>query len=237
MAGKKKSSKAQAPLTRGAAKKSARRAAPAASARTAAAGKARSKRPAATASGQRTAGAATVRRAGGTTSRAKASARPPAARKRAPRAAARSSSPSATTGRGTARGKNRLGLRELHVTFNTRRLEAMIAWLQDRLGLPLDFLTGLPYASVDLCPGASLGFMEWSPGTAAGRGGANGTAQPANAGLYLICDDVDKVHGLLSERGVLFEGPPRDQAWGHRTIRTVDPEGRTVVFAQILARP
>jgi uncharacterized glyoxalase superfamily protein PhnB len=29
----------------------------------------------------------------------------------------------------------------------------------------------------------------------------------------------------------MFEGPPADMPWGHRVVRTTDPEGRSVMLA------
>ena len=125
-----------------------------------------------------------------------------------------------------------LGLRELHVSFNTRRSVELTTFYRDALELPAQAMTEMGYLNVDICHGGSLGFMDWSPSTMTGEEAAPFGA--AEAGLYVLCADVDFVYGKLTERGIAFEGPPADQPWGHRTVRTHDPEGRAVVFAQAM---
>jgi len=49
--------------------------------------------------------------------------------------------------------------------------------------------------------------------------------------LYFMVKDVDRAYSSLSAKGVMFEGPPADMPWGHRVVRTSDPEGRTVMLA------
>jgi uncharacterized glyoxalase superfamily protein PhnB len=49
--------------------------------------------------------------------------------------------------------------------------------------------------------------------------------------LYFIVKDVDGAYAKLSSKGVMFEGPPADMPWGHRVVRTTDPEGRSVMLA------
>jgi predicted enzyme related to lactoylglutathione lyase len=59
-----------------------------------------------------------------------------------------------------------------------------------------------------------------------------GEASPAKEPqLYFMVKDVDRAYASLSAKGVMFEGPPADMPWGHRVVRTSDPEGRTVLLA------
>ena len=59
-----------------------------------------------------------------------------------------------------------------------------------------------------------------------------GEASPAKEPqLYFMVKDVDRAYASLSAKGVMFEGPPADMPWGHRVVRTTDPEGRTVLLA------
>ena len=49
--------------------------------------------------------------------------------------------------------------------------------------------------------------------------------------LYFMVKDVDRAYSNLSAKGVMFEGPPADMPWGHRVVKTSDPEGRAVMLA------
>lgn len=128
--------------------------------------------------------------------------------------------------------KHPLGFLELHVSFNTRAFEGLASFFRDTVGLPAQVMTEMGYANVDVCKGGSLGFMAWHPETA--EGGGSGSFVAAEAGIYVMCKDVAFVYQTLTSRGVTFEGPPADQPWGHRTIRTTDPEGRSIAFAQAI---
>jgi predicted enzyme related to lactoylglutathione lyase len=44
----------------------------------------------------------------------------------------------------------------------------------------------------------------------------------------LVCDDVDATYRQLSERGVEFEGPPKEEPWGSYVIMK-DSEGNRFV--------
>lgn len=71
---------------------------------------------------------------------------------------------------------------------------------------------------------SSLGFMP----PRAGMGEPSPAKEPS---LYFIVKNVDRAYADLSSKGVMFEGPPADMPWGHRVVRTSDPEGRTVLLA------
>jgi hypothetical protein len=128
--------------------------------------------------------------------------------------------------------KHPLGFLQLHVSFNTRAFEGLASFFRDTVGLPAQVMTEMGYANIDVCEGASLGFMAWHPETA--DGGGSGSFVAAEAGIYVMCKDVAFVYQTLTSRGITFEGPPADQPWGHRTIRTTDPEGRSLAFAQAI---
>ena len=47
-------------------------------------------------------------------------------------------------------------------------------------------------------------------------------------------DDIDACHQELKARGVEVLDPPRDQAWGHRTLYFTDPEGNVLeIYAEL----
>jgi predicted enzyme related to lactoylglutathione lyase len=81
------------------------------------------------------------------------------------------------------------------------------------------------YLYVQTGPSSSLGFMPPMP--------EMGEASPAKEPtLYFMVKNVDRAYQSLAAKGVMFEGPPADMPWGHRVVRTADPEGRTVMLAQ-----
>lgn len=55
--------------------------------------------------------------------------------------------------------------------------------------------------------------------------------------LYFMVKDVDRAYSNLASKGVMFEGPPADMPWGHRVVRTTDPEGRSVMLATSKRKP
>ena len=50
--------------------------------------------------------------------------------------------------------------------------------------------------------------------------------------VYLIVDDVDRLHEELGGRGVAVEMPPTDQTWGNREMYVRDPDGNSVRFVR-----
>ena len=81
------------------------------------------------------------------------------------------------------------------------------------------------YLWVQTGPSSSLGFMPPMP--------EMGEPSPAKEPtLYFMVKNVDRAYESLSAKGVMFEGPPADMPWGHRVVRTADPEGRTVMLAE-----
>lgn len=81
------------------------------------------------------------------------------------------------------------------------------------------------YLWVQTGPSSSLGFMPPMPD----MGEASPAKEPT---LYFMVKNVDRAYESLAAKGVMFEGPPADMPWGHRVVRTADPEGRTVMLAE-----
>ena len=85
-----------------------------------------------------------------------------------------------------------------------------------------------------LIPGAEL--EHHRPGEFAllkigqGRLGLLGFGAPGFH-VEISADDVDRLHGELSEAGIRPEGPPEDRHWGERTFDVVDPDGNRIEFA------
>ena len=86
------------------------------------------------------------------------------------------------------------------------------------------------YLAIRTGESSSLGFMSPLPGP------PEQWRPPREPTLYIVVDDVDRVHANLKERGVTFEDAPADMPWGHRVARLRDPEGRSITLAQTLKR-
>jgi catechol 2,3-dioxygenase-like lactoylglutathione lyase family enzyme len=65
------------------------------------------------------------------------------------------------------------------------------------------------------------------PNTKLGLHGG-GSAGPTSVNLHLRVPDLDAAYTWLKERGVTFEGEPRTQPWGLRSVSFLDPDGYTI---------
>jgi len=117
-----------------------------------------------------------------------------------------------------------IGMVNHHLDYTTHNLDAVKRFYTDLLGFKkYDHDTSFNYLMVQTGQSSSLGFMPPMPEM---------PSTPAKeATLYFMVKDVDKAYAQLSSRGVMFEGPPADQPWGHRTVSTMDPDGRRVMLA------
>jgi len=143
----------------------------------------------------------------------RAPSRKPAARTSSPRPAAPPAVPSA------------IGMNMHHFDFTTNDLDAVKRFYVELLGFKQhDHDPQFNYLWVQTGGTSSLGFMPPMQGMGE-------PSPPKEPTLYFIVDDVDRAYATLSARGVMFEGPPADMPWGHRVVRTIDPEGRPVMLA------
>jgi catechol 2,3-dioxygenase-like lactoylglutathione lyase family enzyme len=71
-------------------------------------------------------------------------------------------------------------------------------------------------------PGAQTGLALFTP---PGEEHRIGTFH----GISFTCDDVEKTHAALVERGVEFVQPPKKESWGTSAIFK-DPDGNTFVL-------
>lgn len=118
-----------------------------------------------------------------------------------------------------------IGMTIHHLDFTTNDLEAVKRFYVEILGFKNhDHDPQYNYLWVQTGGTSSLGFMP----PMQGMGEASPPKEPT---LYFIVEDVDRAYAALSARGVMFEGPPADMPWGHRVVRTIDPEGRVVMLA------
>ena len=98
------------------------------------------------------------------------------------------------------------------VTAPSRDVERSIGFYEV-LGLKL-IVRALPHYARFECEGGSTFSVDLAP-QAAGGGPT----------IYLECDDLDRRHADLCERGVTFDQPPTDQSWLWREARLTDPDG------------
>ena len=51
--------------------------------------------------------------------------------------------------------------------------------------------------------------------------------------IYLQVDDVDEAYRELERKGVRFLTEPKDQSWGARTAKFVDPDENMFILVQL----
>ena len=164
----------------------------------------------------------------------------PAARKKAARTKASGSKKAAAPKKAAPRKKpltaasapgmganipSAIGAMVHHLDYTTHDPDGVRRFYTQVLGFSkFDHDDQFSYLWVQTGPSSSIGFMPPMPG----MGEASPAKEPT---LYFMVKDVDRAYQALSAKGVMFEGPPADMPWGHRVVRTADPEGRTVMLA------
>jgi len=147
----------------------------------------------------------------------------PAAKKAAPKSAKRPARPSKPSAK--VAPPSGIGLLIQHMDYTTHNLADVKRFYTDLLGFRrFEQDPQMNYLYVQTGHSSSVGFMP----PMQGMGEPSPAKEPV---LYFMVKDVDRAYTDLSAKGVQFEGPPADMPWGHRVVRTVDPEGRTVMLA------
>ena len=158
----------------------------------------------------------------------KKSARKAAPRKAAPKrkiAAKKATRKKAAAPGAAAAPPSAIGAMNHHIDYTTHDLEGVKRFYTSLLGFSkFDQDQNFNYLWIQTGHSSSLGFMPPMPD----MGEPSPAREPT---LYFIVKDVDRAYASLSSKGVMFEGPPADMPWGHRVIRTTDPEGRSVMLA------
>ncbi len=167
----------------------------------------------------------------------KKSARKPAPKKAAPRRkiAAKKAVPKKATPKKTTAAPmlapSAIGAFNHHLDYTTHDLEGVRRFYTHLLGFSkFDQDPNFNYLFIQTGHSSSLGFMPPMPD----MGEPSPAKEPT---LYFMVKDVDRAYSALSAKGVMFEGPPADMPWGHRVIRTADPEGRAVMLATPKRKP
>lgn len=147
-----------------------------------------------------------------------------AARKAAPKVAtAAKKAPAAPKGIPSG-----IGATSHHMDYTTHDPEGIRRFYTQLLGFSqFNHDSNFNYLWIQTGPSSSLGFMPPMPN----MGESSPAREPT---LYFLVKDVDRAYAALSSKGVMFEGPPADMPWGHRVVRTADPEGRTIMLASVL---
>jgi len=118
-----------------------------------------------------------------------------------------------------------IGMQNHHFDYTTNNLEEVKRFYVELLGFKNhEHDPKFNYLWVQTSGSSSLGFMPPVPQMGE-------MSPPKEPTLYFMVDDVDRAYATLSARGVMFDGPPADMEWGHRVVRTTDPEGRSVMLA------
>ncbi|MGJ8638750.1 MAG: VOC family protein [Opitutaceae bacterium] len=102
------------------------------------------------------------------------------------------------------------------IAFPASDFEASVIFYRDHLGLPLLKMGAdnfSRFARFD-CPGLQIHVYEWTK-----------DFNRAHTGLQLYVNDVDALYTELTQKGVQFNGPVRDEPWGGRVATIRDPDG------------
>jgi predicted enzyme related to lactoylglutathione lyase len=149
--------------------------------------------------------------------------------KKAPSRKSAANKSSAPASRSTSRAAapsipSAIGMQNHHFDYTTNNLEQVKRFYVELLGFKNhEHDPKFNYLWVQTSGSSSLGFMPPMPQME--------MSPPKEPTLYFMVDDVDRAYATLSARGVMFDGPPADMEWGHRVVRTTDPEGRSVMLA------
>ena len=107
------------------------------------------------------------------------------------------------------------------MTFHVSNFLEAVSFYENILGLPKKSQWH-NYAVFDLC-GIMLG-IEPERERAVKKGAPE---------IYLQVDNVDEAYKELKSKGVKFLTEPKDQSWGSRTAKFVDPNGNMFILVQI----
>jgi predicted enzyme related to lactoylglutathione lyase len=156
---------------------------------------------------------------------------PPVSKKTASRPAAKKPADKAAAPRVDAPPPvpNAMGLLAYHSDYTTHNFEEVRRFYTQQLGFSrFQYDPNFRYLWIQNTHSSSVGFMPPMPGLE--------PLPPREPTLYFMVQDIDEAYRKLQARGVSFETPPETMPWGHRLVRTRDPEGRSIVLAQDMNR-
>jgi uncharacterized glyoxalase superfamily protein PhnB len=145
-----------------------------------------------------------------------------------------------------------MGIEGLHLTFTTKEPHIVANFYRDSLGF-VDAGVQRPTAALNpgyarndeirgsLCLRTTrdtlIEFQDYNMAYHwVAQLGGRPPEEPLSSEIYLLVRDVDRVYERLSKKGVQFFSPPREMPWGHRIVECSDPEGRRLIFAEVLKK-
>ena len=114
-----------------------------------------------------------------------------------------------------------MNIKTVNITFHVSNFPEAVSFYENILGLQKKSQWH-NYAVFDLC-GMMLGLEP---------GGKRGVKKDL-PDIYLQVDMVDDTYRGLKDKGVKFLTEPKDQSWGARTAKFVDPDGNTFILVQL----
>jgi catechol 2,3-dioxygenase-like lactoylglutathione lyase family enzyme len=114
-----------------------------------------------------------------------------------------------------------MNIKTFNMTLHVSDFSEAVSFYEDTLGLRKKYQWP-NYAVFDLC-----GIMF-----AVEPGGERGTKKNW-PDIYLQVDDVDEAYRELERKGVRFATEPKDESWGARTAKFVDPDENVFILVQL----
>jgi len=114
-----------------------------------------------------------------------------------------------------------MNVKTVNITFRVSDFWEAVSFYENIIGLQKK-VQWPTYAVFDLC-GIMLGLEP---------GGERGVKKGL-PDIYLQVDSVDDAYTELKSKGVRFLTEPKDQRWGARTAKFVDPDENIFILVQI----
>jgi len=114
-----------------------------------------------------------------------------------------------------------LNIKTVNITFHVSDFHEAVSFYENVLGLPKKSQWST-YAVFDLC-GIMLG-LEPAGEREVKKGAPD---------IYLQVDNVDDAYRELKGKGVRFLTEPKDQSWGGRTAKFLDPDRNVFILVQL----
>jgi predicted enzyme related to lactoylglutathione lyase len=124
---------------------------------------------------------------------------------------------------------NAMGLLSYHSDYTTHNFEEVRRFYTQQLGFSrFSYDANWRYMWIQTSNQSSIGFMPPMRGLE--------PLPPREPTIYFMVRDIEEAYRKLQARGVSFEDEPQTMPWGHRLVRTRDPEGRSIVLAQDMTK-
>lgn len=114
-----------------------------------------------------------------------------------------------------------MNIKTVNITFHVSDFLEAVSFYENILGLQKKSQWH-NYAVFDLC-GIMLGLES----------GGERAVKKGVPDIYLQVDNVDEVYRDLKSKGVRFLTGLKDQSWGARTAKFVDPDGNMFILVQL----